>query len=261
MKATYDKIGLTYNSTRKADPYLFQELLTHLKPIKENVYLDIGCGTGNYTHEFQKRGYPFIGIDPSEEMLSKAKVRNQQIKWKIGTAENTGLDKNSMDGIIAFLTLHHWRNMEDGFSELSRILKPNGQFVLFTSTPEQMGGYWLNHYFPKMLSASKATMPPLQNIKKALKKAGIQLEKTTPYFVRPDLEDLFLYAGKHNPALYLDEKVRHGISSFSSLANKEEVEKGLSALRTDIPSGKIHEIIKCHENAIGDYLFVIGRKK
>lgn len=261
MTAIYDSIGIHYNATRKADPYLFLQLLFHLDPKKEGVYADIGCGTGNYTNEFQKKGFSFIGIDPSKEMLSQAKVRNQQINWKIGTAENTGLDENSVDGIVAFLTLHHWTNMEHGFSELFRILKPNGQFVLFTSTPAQMEGYWLNHYFPKMLFASKATMPSLTDIEDAMENTGIQLEKTAPYFVRPKLEDLFLYAGKHNPALYFDKKVRHGISSFSSLANKEEVEKGLSALRTDIASGKIHEIIKRYENTLGDYLFVKGRKK
>jgi len=258
MASKYDIIGIDYNSTRKADPYLFQQLLSHLKPKKEGLYLDIGCGTGNYTHKFQKKGYSFIGIDPSKEMLKQAKARNQDIDWKIGSAENTGLDENSVDGIVAFLTLHHWTNIENSFLELARILKPNGQFVLFTSIPEQMEGYWLTHYFPKMLSDSKAKMPTLQNIEEAMKKAGIPLEKTTPYFVRPDLEDLFLYAGKHNPALYFDQKVRHGISSFSSLANKIEVEKGLSALKTDIASEKIHQIIKSYENTLGDYMFIVG---
>ena len=261
MTTKYDSIGINYNATRKADTFLFHQLCSHLNPSKEGVYADIGCGTGNYTNEFQKMGFSFIGIDPSKEMLRQAKVRNQHITWKIGTAENTGLDENSVDGVVAFLTLHHWTNMQHGFSEVSRILKPDGQFVLFTSTPEQMEGYWLNHYFPKMLSDSKATMPSLTGIKDAMENAGIQLEKIAPYFVKPDLEDLFLYAGKHNPALYLNEKVRRGISSFSSLANKKEVEKGFSELKTDITTGKIHEIIKSYENSIGDYLFVISRKK
>ena len=222
---------MDYNATRKADPYLFQQLLSHLNPKKEAVYLDIGCGTGNYTHEFQKKGYSFIGIDPSKEMLKQAKARNQNIDWKIGTAENTGLNENSVDGVTAFLTLHHWLYIHKSFTELAHILKPNGQIVLFTSTPEQMAGYWLTHYFPKMLSYSKAKMPHLRDIEEAMEKAELKLEKTLPYFVRPDLEDLFLYAGKHDPALYFDEKVRHGISSFSSLANKERLRKDLSALR------------------------------
>ncbi|WP_297761181.1 class I SAM-dependent methyltransferase [uncultured Muriicola sp.] len=261
MIAKYDTIGIDYNATRKADPYLFQQLLSHLNPQKEGIYLDIGCGTGNYTDEFQKMGYSFIGIDPSKEMLKQARVRNQDIVWKMGTAEKTGLDENSVDGVVAFLTLHHWTNIENSFLELARILKPNGQIVIFTSTPEQMEGYWLAQYFPKMLIASKVKMPLLQNIEKAMKKAGIQLEKTTPYFVGRDLKDLFLYAGKHNPELYFDKKVRHGISSFNSLANKEEVANGLLALKKDISSGKIHEIIKSYENTLGDYLYVTGRKK
>lgn len=258
--AKYDTIGVDYNTTRKADPYLLQQLLFHLNPKKDGLYLDIGCGTGNYTHELQKKGYSFIGVDPSKEMLKHAKARNQEIEWKMGTAENTGLDKNRVDGVVAFLTLHHWTDIHKSFIELAHILKPEGPFVLFTATPEQMEGYWLTHYFPKMLSASKAKMPPLQDIEDAMENAGIQLEKTEPYFVKPDLQDLFLYSGKHNPDLYFNEKVRHGISSFASLANKKEVEKGLSALRTDIASCKIHQIIKSFENTFGDYLFVLGIK-
>ncbi|MGB5376855.1 class I SAM-dependent methyltransferase [Muriicola sp.] len=98
MKATYDTIGLRYNATRKADPYLFEQLHALLNPKKDGVYVDIGCGTGNYTHEFHKKGYSFIGIDPSKEMLLQAKARNSTIVWTMGAAKNTGLAENSVDG-------------------------------------------------------------------------------------------------------------------------------------------------------------------
>ena len=46
MTAKFDTIGIDYNATRKADPYLFQQLLSHLNAKKEDVYLYIGCATG-----------------------------------------------------------------------------------------------------------------------------------------------------------------------------------------------------------------------
>jgi hypothetical protein len=55
MKATYDYLGLGYNHTRKADPYLFQQLFTCLNPKNDGIYLDINCGTRNYTYEFHKK--------------------------------------------------------------------------------------------------------------------------------------------------------------------------------------------------------------
>lgn len=260
MEVKYNTIGIKYNRTRKADHYLAEQLLNHLDPNENGLYLDIGCGTGNYTNDLQKKGFQFIGIDPSIEMLEKARSKNQQIDWRIGTAEETGLTDCSINGIIGSLTIHHWPDLKKGFSELYRILKEEGRIVIFTSTPKQMKGYWLNHYFPKMLNDSILQMPSLENVENAMRNVGIEIIGIKKYSIKPDLQDQFLYCGKQNPKLYLDQNVRHGISSFSSLANKEEIEEGLAHLRTDIDNGKISEVIKSYENELGDYLYIIGRK-
>jgi len=93
-----------------------------------------------------------------------------------------------------------------------------------------------------------------------MKENDIKILDTVKYFIKPDLEDHFLYCGKHNPELYFEDRIRQGISSFSSLANRAEIESGLSKLKADIDSGKIDEIIRSYENDLGDYLFVIARK-
>ncbi len=260
MKAKYDTIGTTYNLTRKADPYLTQRLLYNLNPNTKGVYLDIGCGSGNYTHELQRNGYNFIGIDPSVEMLQKARLKNPKIDWRIGTAESIDLKADSIDGITATLTIHHWNDLKKGFQQLSDILKPKGRIVIFTSTPKQMEQYWLVKYFPKMLRASILQMPSLDTVTKALKKSGINVIQTEKYFVDPGLQDLFLFSGKHDPELYFRPEVRQGISSFADLANATEVEEGLEALRLDIDNGTIDKVISSCENDLGDYLYIIGQK-
>jgi hypothetical protein len=50
-----------------------------------------------------------------------------------------------MGSEIGSLTIHHWTDLKSGFSKLNKVLKPNGRIVIFTSTPKQMIGYWLNH--------------------------------------------------------------------------------------------------------------------
>jgi ubiquinone/menaquinone biosynthesis C-methylase UbiE len=256
----YDKIGLNYNVTRRADPYLTSKFIWYLTSSPDKVYLDIGCGTGNYTTKLQKAGYKFIGIDPSAEMLNKAKSKGPKVDWIIGTAENTSLQSSTIDGILGSLTIHHWPDLVNAFSELSRILKPNGTIVLFTSTPDQMKGYWLNHYFPTMLENSINQMPSFDIVKSAMEGAGFSIINTEPYSIMPDLEDLFLYCGKHNPNLYFQPEVRAGISSFASLANAQEVKEGLQKLKVDLDSGQINEVMKTYANDRGDYLFVIGEK-
>ncbi|MEO9803226.1 MAG: class I SAM-dependent methyltransferase [Reichenbachiella sp.] len=257
----YDKIGLGYNATRQADTYLASRMLHYLAPQPGQRFLDIGCGTGNYTSIFMNKGLDFIGIDPSDQMLSAARDKNPKGKWMQARAEHTGLSSESMDGIIGSLTIHHWQNLELAFNELNRILKPTGQLILFTSTPDQMKGYWLNTYFPKMLQDSMDQMPSLELVTSALHQSGFQITETEKYFVTAELTDLFLYSGKHRPHLYLDAQVRQGISSFSDLSNAEEINAGLAQLALDIESDKIKEVMDSDEYESGDYLFVIAQKK
>lgn len=256
MKEKYDHIGKGYNNTRQADPYLADRLFVLLDPHPAGLYLDIGCGTGNYTHALHRRGVRFIGMDPSLEMLDKARQANGEIDWRVGRAEETNLNNAEVDGIMATLTIHHWQDLKQGFAELYRVLKPGGSLVLFTSTPAQMEGYWLNHYFPLMLRDSIHQMPAEDVVKSAMATAGFAEPMRETYAVAPDLQDLFLYSGKHDPWLYFKPAVRNGISSFSSLANREEVEAGLIELRKDIEIGKIKSVMQSYDHARGDYLFM-----
>ncbi len=228
----YDKIGEDYDFTRKADKLITEKFINHLEPKVNNIYLDIGCGTGNYTIAFQNKGFDFIGIAPSSHMIKKAILKNSNIDWKIGSAESTGLPNNSVNGIISTLTLHHWKDLNLGFSELNRVLKTNGIIVIFTSIQKQMEGYWLNHYFPKTLSKSIHQMPNLKQITSTMSSNDLKVTALEKYFVQNDIQDKFLYSGKHQPESYLNSEIRNGISSFSSLANCTEVNQGLNSLRS-----------------------------
>lgn len=47
--AVYDKIGKTYDQTRKADSEITAKIISFLSPKENGCYLDVGCGSGNYT--------------------------------------------------------------------------------------------------------------------------------------------------------------------------------------------------------------------
>jgi len=260
FEAVYDKIGVGYNATRQADAYLTDRLYRLLIPKPGGIYVDIGCGTGNYTMALAEKGIDFCGVEPSEKMLEEARLRNGDINWLKGTAENLPLDSGVFDGGIATLTIHHWPDLPKAFREIYRVLKPGAKLVIFTATPEQMQGYWLNHYFPKMLADSIVQMPSFETVKAAATEAGFVVAGTEKYFIQNDLQDHFLYAGKNRPALYFDEAVRAGISSFSALANVEEVRNGLERLHHDMESGWFEQVKSGYENDLGDYLFITLEK-
>jgi ubiquinone/menaquinone biosynthesis C-methylase UbiE len=259
-KETYDEIGRNYNLTRKADPYIALQLY-HLTGVDSHATcLDIGCGTGNYTSMLALRGLKCTGVDPSELMLSNAKLNTPEITWLKGSAEDIPSGNETFDTAIATLTIHHWKSLPLAFKEVNRVLKKDAVFVIFTSTPQQMEGYWLNHYFPEMMKKSMSVMPTFEKIETALVQSGFAVSGTEKYFVQPDLQDLFLYCGKDKPLIYFEETVRKGITSFSFHSANAEVERGLTQLMDDIGTGQFKKIKSEYDNDSGDYLFVVAKK-
>jgi hypothetical protein len=134
-----------------------------------------------------------------------------------------------------------------------------GRFVVFTAFPEQMRGYWLCHYFPEMMRRSIEQMPSRESVVAALQDAGFTIEEIVPFHVTDRLQDLFLYAGKERPRLYLDPLVRANIFSFAALCSPDELEAGLRALGDDLESGEFGRVAERYSSPDGDYAFVVGR--
>jgi len=140
------------------------------------------------------------------------------------------------------------------------VLKPGSRFVIFHSTPEQMNGYWLNHYFPNLMAQATQKMATLQAVESALNATGFNVITTEKYFVQDDLKDLFLYSCKNKPELCFDEHVRNGISTFALAAYKEEITIGLRKLEADLLNNTFEVIRKKYDNDHGDYLFILAKK-
>jgi ubiquinone/menaquinone biosynthesis C-methylase UbiE len=259
-QALYDLIGIDYNLTRTADPFLAERLFSLAAPRKDSNTLDVGCGTGNYTVALAARGYSFCGVEPSETMIEQARQKSDSVVWTQTIAEELPFENEFFGAALATLAIHHWKNLEKAFAEIQRVLKNGCNFVIFTAFPEQMENYWLNHYFPKMLKDSITVMPARRVIESALNSAGFTITGEEKYYVRPDLQDLFLYSGKQRPELYLNAQVRNGISSFSALSNGQEVETGLQKLSDDLENGNFAEIARKYESDSGDYCFIVATK-
>ncbi|MEZ5343986.1 MAG: class I SAM-dependent methyltransferase [Pyrinomonadaceae bacterium] len=254
--AIYDKIGKVYDSTRCADPYIAGKLKTHLAIKPEKSYIDIACGSGNYTSALASEGGLWFGVDQSSEMIEKARKKSDIVNWQIADITSLPFREDTFDGAVCTLAIHHFPELSRAFREIRRVLK-NGKFVIFTSTPEQTGNYWLAEYFPEAIRLSAEQMPDLKTVKSALESAGFSRVETENYSVREDLEDFFLYSGKFRPEIYLDPQIRANISTFTLLANETEIRSGCEKLASEIKSGRIKDIILRHRES-DDYLFVVA---
>ncbi|MEH2242273.1 class I SAM-dependent methyltransferase [Nostoc sp.] len=257
--AVYKQIGKGYDLTRRADPDIANRLAVHLQIKSDSWYLDVACGTGNYTLALAKHGGVWHGVDQSKQMIDAATNKNNTVAWEVAEAEALPYADGTFSGVFCTLAIHHFAALSPAFRKIYRVLAAD-PFVLFTATPEQMSKYWLVEYFPEAIHKSAEQMPSLKKVKYALNEAGFNSVDIEHYYISENLQDLFLYSGKHRPEIYLDENVRSGISTFALLAYADEIAAGCQRLAADINTGRITEIIKKYENNLGDYLFVIASK-
>lgn len=257
MDALYDSIGVGYDTTRRPDPRIAARLRYHLAPDPDGLYLDLACGTGNYTAALGSDGVALVGLDRAITMLRAAQVKAPQVPWCQGDALALPFADGAFQGVLCSLAIHHFPDRAAAFAEVRRVLA-RGRFVIFTSTPEQESGYWLNHYFPEMMVRSGRIMPSLATLRGELEAAGFRFLAYDPWDVPPDPVDLMLYAGKHRPALYLDAAFRRGTSGFAKFCEPHEIRGGLQRLETDIASGKIDDVIAGYAHDRGDYGFAVA---
>lgn len=112
------------------------EILSFLKQKgflkNESVIADIGSGTGISAELFLKEGNVVFGVEPNKEMREAGErllSGYKNFKSVDATAENTSLENNSVDLIIAGQAFH-WFDKEKCREEFKRILKPSGIVVL-----------------------------------------------------------------------------------------------------------------------------------
>ena len=191
--AVYNQIGKTYDTTRQADPEIVSRLIQHLKPSKSGQYLDVGCGSGNYTQAIFNEGFLVSGVDISEEMLEKAKKKNNNIEWFLGDARKLPFPDSTFDGATCVLATHHIKDIETAFKEIFRVMK-SGNFVIFTSFPEQEETSWLKEYFPNLMKRACEVMTNFEILSELLVKAGFSKIKSDPFFITTNSKISFCIA-------------------------------------------------------------------
>ncbi len=174
---------------------------THPKSI-----LDIATGTGDLAISFAEFDIPeIVGFDLSEGMLAVArkKVADQNIADKIeflqGDSEAMPFEANSFDAITVAFGVRNFEDLDKGLSEILRVLKPGGIFVVLetsvpTRTPFKQGYHFYSRailplvgkLFSKdkvaynYLSESASVFPYGENFNNILRKIGFKEVKNKP---------------------------------------------------------------------------------
>ncbi|OLS26242.1 MAG: Ubiquinone/menaquinone biosynthesis C-methyltransferase UbiE [Candidatus Heimdallarchaeota archaeon LC_3] len=138
-----------YIKYRSGYPEQILNLLEKRINLKNSMVLaDVGSGTGKLSKLFLKYRNKVFCIEPNEAMrLGAEKSLSHYTNFQSisGTAEETKLNDNSVDLIIAGQAFH-WFNITGAKKEFSRILKPDGYVVLIWNSRNKTGSSFNKEY-------------------------------------------------------------------------------------------------------------------
>jgi len=124
------------NSKKQAEKNikLVERLFNQIDLSNVKKVLEIGCGIGVITSYLAgKYRWEIIGIDLDPEQIARAKKdnnENEYLKFFEADATNLSFEDNEFDVVLSFDVLHHIPDWDKALSEIVRVLKPTGFYLL-----------------------------------------------------------------------------------------------------------------------------------
>ena len=142
LAASYDR--LTNDVDYEATVEFYMQILRR-EGVSPRSVVDLACGTGSVTEILAKKGYPVLGVDMSEEMLTVAAMKTQNLepmpRFSCQLLQELWLPRGVDLAVCALDSLDYITNPEDCAEAIRRIYKalnPGGIFIFDVNTPEKL---------------------------------------------------------------------------------------------------------------------------
>ena len=252
---SYDRISRIYDVSRTVNIETVRKLVRLLNVNSDSVFLDLGCGTGNYTAALQKAAKTLVGIDISKGMIEQAQAKFPEIHLICGDVTSLPFDSETFDGAFAIQLIHHIKKKEIFFKEAHRVFRKGGCLAIHSCSHRQIRAFWFYHYFSKGLEVDLARIPDSDEIILMLERAG---------FSNIGIEVCYQdeVVTHETPQSYLDKNYRDSISTFAFLSQKD-IEAGCRKLQKDIASGFVERLVEQSRSkvaTVGGTTIVYGKK-
>lgn len=142
-KETQDNLSVRINAHKKFSNFSLEDWLDDNLPFsKGDLILDIGCGGGNlfpsYSRKLGSEGV-IVGIDKVSDLLSEAVNRKCDAR-KILLEHDINIKLPFVDSlfdyVISSFSIYYVEKAEYILSEIKRVLKPSGEFIVIGPTNE-----------------------------------------------------------------------------------------------------------------------------
>jgi 2-polyprenyl-3-methyl-5-hydroxy-6-metoxy-1,4-benzoquinol methylase len=138
----FEKKDRKYDTNRRQ--YLLGNKL--LKKCSGKHALDLGCGVGEFTDMLAKAGYETKSVDGLPEFVEALKARGLEAKQCNLENDRLPYSDNSFDLVASLDVIEHLWNTEFYLSEISRVLRPGGFYIVTTPNYNYVK-YRLKHVF------------------------------------------------------------------------------------------------------------------
>lgn len=142
IQRMFDKIALTYDKLNHIlsfgiDKWWRRKCVRYLAQYEPTEILDIASGTGDLTISMAKKLKPkeVIGADISEGMMNvgrekAAKAGLPAVSFEYQDCMALTYEEKRFDAVTAAFGVRNFENLEQGLSEMYRVLKPGGHIAI-----------------------------------------------------------------------------------------------------------------------------------
>jgi ubiquinone/menaquinone biosynthesis C-methylase UbiE len=180
-----------------------------LKPDKNHIILEVGCGTGEVSRWLAGKGYKVHGIDFIPQVIEYAEGRlkgaSSDVQFHVCDAVHMNdFNKNTFHCIIDGHCLHYIISIKDRsryFANASRVLKRGGLFLIMTRCHPHREDVSCNYQYSVSERRKYASHPryvvSAEKISAEVEAAGFKIiEKMISTFDRGKQADFFIHACK-----------------------------------------------------------------
>jgi len=175
---SYSRVAAAYDRTRYHPPEVSGKIATatieavERAGCKEPRFIEIGVGSGRVAMPIVARGYRYVGVDVSEEMLAQFRAKYAGVSTKVSLivadARRLPFRKDEFDAAIAVGVLHLIEPWEDAVKELVRVVRPGGVIVEGWDDIRDLGvEAEISEQYRQLLKSLKAKLPEGRRRKRA----------------------------------------------------------------------------------------------
>lgn len=241
-------------------------------PLADQLVLDAGCGTGNYSAALLPMCSRVTGVDANEEMLVVASeklsaVGPDRFHLDEGMIEELPYPDGSFDSAVAIQVLHHlgdsvgegWTAHDRALGELSRVLRPGGVLVIGTSSRAQLrDGYWYYSLISRAADEIAARYAPIEVLTELMESKDLRF---AGQFV--PIHETIQGPAYFDPRAPLSPEWRAGDSTWA-LISEDELEWAETTLRTLEEAGELDRFFESKDERrvdIGQVTFLYGIRR